>query len=314
MGEQDKYYMQGHHESIISEEIWNKVQEIMKSRAKPGERQATLENKYAFSGKIKCAFCGRIYSRKTWGQKDNLKIGWNCVSSIKHGKESCPNSRGIPEQVLQQCFITVHNELLKNNKNIVDNFFNKIEKLLTKYNVNTLIEDLKAKKENCKKQMEKLVEKNLNGIIDDETYIKKTQELEDEIKNCNKKIEKAISTSKSEEKVKERVQTMRKNINSNNELINEFDDNSFKCMVKQIIVGDYNKDGNVNPFALKFILNSDNIGTNTIDKENRITYIDETLITELDAKVFFEVFNTKENGYKRKDIINKINIKVLSDI
>ena len=64
----------------------------------------------------------------------------------------------------------------------------------------------------------------------------------------------------------------------------------------------------------KFILNSDNIGTNIIDKENRISYMDETLITELDAKVFFEVFNVQENGYKRKDIIDKIHIKVCSDI
>ncbi len=180
--------------------------------------------------------------------------------------------------------------------------------------MNSVIEDLKAKKDNCKKQMDKLVEKNLNGIIDDETYTKKRQEFEDEIKSCDKKIEKAISTSKSEEKVKERVQTMRKNINSNNDLINEFEDNSFKCMIKEIIVGDYNKDGSVNPFALKFILNSDNIGTNTIDKENRISYMDETLITELDAKVFFEVFNILENGYRRKEIIDKIHIKVCSDI
>lgn len=107
---------------------------------------------------------------------------------------------------------------------------------------------------------------------------------------------------------------MRKNINSNNDLINEFEDNSFKCMIKEIIVGDYNKDGSVNPFALKFILNSDNIGTNTIDKENRNSYMDETLITELDAKVFFEIFNILENGYRRKEIIDKIHIKVCSDI
>lgn len=71
--------------------------------------------------------------------------------------------------------------------------------------MNSVIEDLKAKKDNCKKQMDKLVEKNLNGIIDDETYTKKRQEFEDEIKSCDKKIEKAISTSKSEEKVKESV-------------------------------------------------------------------------------------------------------------
>ena len=32
MGEQDKYYMENHHESIISEEIWNKAQEIMQTR------------------------------------------------------------------------------------------------------------------------------------------------------------------------------------------------------------------------------------------------------------------------------------------
>ena len=72
----------------------------MKSRANQEKDQVTLENKYAFSGKIKCAFCGRIYSRKTWGQKDNLKVGWNCVSSIKHGKENCPYCKAMKENII----------------------------------------------------------------------------------------------------------------------------------------------------------------------------------------------------------------------
>ena len=83
---------------------------------------------------------------------------------------------------------------------------------------------------------------------------------------------------------------------------------------KRIIVGDYKEDGSSDPFVLKFVLNSDNIGTNTLEKENRVSYMGESLITELDAKLFFEVFNVNENGYRNKEIIDKVHIKVCSNI
>ena len=78
MGEQDKYYMQSHHKSIITEDMWNKVQEIMKSRREtsndPGIKEGYYNTKYAFSNSMECAFCGKVISRKKWG-KD--KVGWH---------------------------------------------------------------------------------------------------------------------------------------------------------------------------------------------------------------------------------------------
>lgn len=72
MGEQDKYYMESHHEPIISEEMWNQVQEIMKSRhdtfSDLGIKENYYNTKYTLSNSMECAFCGRVVSRKN-GEK-----------------------------------------------------------------------------------------------------------------------------------------------------------------------------------------------------------------------------------------------------
>ena len=203
MGEQDKYYMEGHHEPIVTEEIWNKAQEIMQTRKKncnsPGIKEGYYNTKYVFSNSMECAFCGKVISRKKWG---NDKVGWQCMSAIKNGRKECPDSKVIPQNVLEQAFIEVHKLLLENNQEVVNSFFDKVEKAIKKNNTLETLQGLKEKEKNIQNQIRKLLDLSLNETITEEEYLNKKLELEKKLSDITKKIAKSVGVSKVEERIK----------------------------------------------------------------------------------------------------------------
>lgn len=72
MGEEDRFYIENHHEAIISKEIFEKAQEIRQRRSKgrvngveTGKREK-YSRQYAFSSMLECGFCGETVSRRCW--------------------------------------------------------------------------------------------------------------------------------------------------------------------------------------------------------------------------------------------------------
>lgn len=309
MGEQDKYYMENHHESIISEDIWNKVQDIMRTRRETscdaGIKEGYFNTKYAFSNSMECAFCGRVVSRKKWG-KD--KVGWQCMAAIKKGKKDCTNSKVIPQNVIEKAFIEVHKMLLADNQEVVNDFFKKVEKAIKKNNTLETIQSLKEKEKSLQSQMRKLLDMSLNEAITEEEYTSKKSELDKKLADVTKKITKNVGVSKVEERIHDRVSNMKQNLKCKNNIIDYFDEDAYKCLIKKVIVGENDND-NVNPYVLNFILNSDNI-------ENNQNQIDEykMQIAEFDCKVNYFVFNIDENNNRSKEIKDSIKVRVFSDI
>lgn len=309
MGEQDKYYMENHHESIISEEIWNKAQEIMQTRRETccdaGIKEGYFNTKYAFSNSMECAFCGRVISRKKWG-KD--KVGWQCMAAIKKGKKDCNNSKVIPQNVIEKAFIEVHKMLLANNREIVNDFFEKVEKAIKKNNTLETIQTLKEKEKSLQSQIKKLLDMSLNEIITEEEYTKKRSELDKKLAEVNKKITKNAGISKAEKRIHDRVSNMKQNLKCNKNIIEYFDEDAYKCLIKKVIVGE-NENNNIDPYVLNFILNSDNIKNNEAELDEL-----KMQIAEFDCKVDYFVFNIDENNNRSKEMKRSIKVKVFSDI
>ena len=309
MGEQDRYYIEAHHEPIISEEIWNQVQEIMKSRHESscdsGIKENCYNTKYTFSNSMECAFCGRVISRKKWG-KD--KVGWQCANAIKKGKKVCKDSKVIPQNVIEKAFIEVHKMLLANNQEIVNNFFEKVEKALKKNNTLETIQNLKEKEKSLENQIRKLLDMSLNEVITEEEYLSKKSELDKKLTNVTKKINKSVRDSEEEKKIKDRVSNMKNNLKCKQNIIEHFDDDAFKCLIKKVIIGE-DEENKRDPYVLNFILNSDNIQNfqETLDNV-------KIQIAEFDCKVRYFVFNIDENNNRSKEIKDSIKVKLFSDI
>lgn len=309
MGEQDKYYIESHHEPIISEEIWNRVQDIMNTRSKTyrdaGIKEGYFNTKYAFSNSMECAFCGRVVSRKKWGKE---KVGWQCMAAIKKGKRECINSKVIPQNVIEEAFIEVHRMLLANNQEIVNDFFTKVEKAIKKNNTFETIVALKEKEKSLQSQIKKLLDMSLNEVITEDEYTKKREELDKKLSEVNKKITKNVGISKAEERIHDRVSNMKQNIRNQSNIIDYFDEDAYKCLVKKVIVGEIENE-TVNPYVLNFILNSDNLKTN-MEQSDEL----KMQLTEFDCKINYFVFNIDENNNRTKEIRNSIKVRVFSDI
>lgn len=69
-------------------------------------------SKYAFSSKIKCAFCGTNFCRRhsSYSKKNpKYNIYWTCIKKREHS-DACPDSVGLSETKLEQvllCYITI---------------------------------------------------------------------------------------------------------------------------------------------------------------------------------------------------------------
>lgn len=85
-GEEELVVIRDHHEPIIDRELWDTVQRELKKRNRNGELGAGHSNRYVFSGKIKCGECGASFvSRKKTRKDGSLYRRWSCYTATSEG-------------------------------------------------------------------------------------------------------------------------------------------------------------------------------------------------------------------------------------
>ena len=100
-GELQQYFIEGHHEPIISPALFDMVQTEMERRKKLG---VTFSGKGAFAGKIICGECGHYYGRKTWHSTDKgRKTVYICNGRYQY--HTWCKTRHLPETEIKQLFV-----------------------------------------------------------------------------------------------------------------------------------------------------------------------------------------------------------------
>lgn len=146
-GEEDMFYIENHHEPIVSKEVWDKAQEICKSRYRVNANvvegcRKQYRRKYAFSSMCQCGFCGKYYSRRSHCQTRAVnKPVWKCSYQTKSGKDKCPNSRAVDEAILESAFLEMFQLLADNFDDVLDNVL---------YNIEEAMQKDESKEKNCK--------------------------------------------------------------------------------------------------------------------------------------------------------------------
>lgn len=257
-GEEDQFYIREHHEPIISEEIFEKAQEILKRRSyskrlgTDGKREK-FSRKYSFSCMMECGFCGGTYTRRCWhsGTKHS-KIVWQCVVCTKKGKKFCSDSKGFAEKIIEDAFVESYRLLCQNHKDVLDEFIARATETLSTDNACKLSAKTEKDIELLESKRAKLVDMRLEEIIDRDTYEQKYSELTSQIEKLRKYFNELQDSSKTEIIMKERLENFSKTL-KRSEVLDSFDRYVFESIVEKIIVGGYDSDGNKNPYMLTFI-------------------------------------------------------------
>ncbi|PKR84085.1 recombinase family protein [Heyndrickxia camelliae] len=258
MGEEDQFYIREHHEPIISEEVFEKAQEILnrrnKNRGKIGDgKREKYSRKYSFSCMLECGFCGSTLSRRNWhsGSEYN-KVIWQCVAATKKGKKFCPDSKGIPEQAIEEAFLESYRLLCDDNKDILDEFLQRMDDTLSSSTVNKQLSKLDKEIESIERKKSKLVDMRLEDTIDKVSYEAKYSSFTEKQEQLLKDREKLQETAANEKDIKRRLRDFKKTLEQN-EVLSEFDRYVFESIVEKVIVGGYDEDGNKDPAQLTFV-------------------------------------------------------------
>lgn len=261
-GEEDMYYIENHHEPIVSVETYNKAHEILEKRAENrrlgrGKGFERYSRKYAFSSMIYCGCCGKYYTRRNWNSgTHNAKRVWQCTNLVKKGKDLCPKSKGIPEEILEECFLEAYKLLVNNNSEIIESFISNMEITLNEIGKDGILEKIDKEIEKLNLKMNNLVDMKLEETITNDQFETKRIKIAKSIEKKQKQRAEIEEEIHNEEAINLRLEKF-KEIFANRTILEKFDREVFECLIEKIIIGEEKEDGTYDPYIIKFICRGD---------------------------------------------------------
>ena len=259
LGEEDRFYIKNHHEAIISEETFARAQEIRERRnggrkkgVAPGKREK-FSRQYAFSCMLECGFCGANLSRRRWHSSSKYtKTIWQCVESTKHGKRFCPDSKGIPQQVIEDAFIESYRMLCMDHKDVLEEFIKRVEKTLLEDSIEDKMEKLNRSVYNIQYKRKKLLENYLEGVVAKDIYEETDMGYEKKLSEAKSQLSMLEQQYDNEGSLQRRLADFKKAL-SKNQVLEEFDRGIFESIIEKVIVGGYDENGEKDPYKIIFI-------------------------------------------------------------
>ena len=257
MGESNQYYVENHHEAIVSKEVWERANEILNKRkgsnSKSDGKREKYSRQFAFSCMLKCGFCGGNLTRRTWNSRtDYKKTIWQCVKSTKHGKKECPYCKGVPEELIENAFVRGYNTLCTYDGEFIDGFLEHVRIGLQDNDTEKELKSIGKKIAKLKERKGQLVDMRLDDKVDEETYQSKLAEVSQKMEELLLKKQSLQDKKKDEQEIEKRLAEFQRII-SKGDILQKFDRHVFESVVDRIIVGEKLENGEVNPYKLKII-------------------------------------------------------------
>jgi len=119
-GERDQFLCENHHEPIISHEDFDKVRAVLDQRAMEkgnGTDTYRYQNRYCFSGIIKCGECGGTFKRRQHYKPSGNYVAWTCSRHLE-SKADC-SMLYISDEGIKLAFLTMMNKLVYGHNTIL---------------------------------------------------------------------------------------------------------------------------------------------------------------------------------------------------
>lgn len=307
-GEYDQYYIENHHEAIISKELFEKANSILTRRSTEKKLKISgkfddFTGKYPLSRKIRCGYCGATFTRRTHGQTTTTNKGaWKCVTSIRHGVRYCQDSKSIDDEAIQKAFIESLAILSEKNTALLDSFMNTLKDNIMSSNPKAKLELLRNELTQLNIRKNRAIDLMLDGGLSREEYDKRLLDYSEKIKSKEQEI---ILLEKLESKqagIHDKLLQFR-NVIANNFQINTFDRDVCDVILDKIIVGGYDENGNKIPYQVTIVFDIECSREINTDK-------DYFVIGEFNCKYQFYSFDIEDIRFRKKVKVEGFPVKI----
>ena len=196
--------------AIVSEELWDKANEILKRRSDDVKsRQGICNHANLLTGKLYCTHCGAAYYRRESKDKaGNKNSRWVCSGKIKNGADSCP-SFPIYEEELKPLLLDVARDTKVSTEALIEEYVARFQSLDEGNQIPKLIAAAQERKEFAQKKKSKLLGFNVTGAISDEDFLTMNKQCADEIAAAEAEIAELEQQMYSKEEFRKQIETMK---------------------------------------------------------------------------------------------------------
>lgn len=159
---------------IVSEELWDKCNEILNRNSNKHKTHSRTDSRYALSGKIKCYHDGASFIKGNYKNKKtgDVKNYWGCSNYRKYGKEKTKgcNTPIIYYEELLNVFKDIAKVLLNKNSSLMKELFGYIKEIQDNNDYSKEIDEINKKLLDIKKVKSELIDMRAKKEIDFEEY------------------------------------------------------------------------------------------------------------------------------------------------
>lgn len=316
-GESDQFYLENHHEPIVSKDLFKQANEIRKKKACPrrgtnqynDKTREKITRAYSFSSMLQCGYCGSTLTRRVkYNSRSNPQMRtWQCVTATKSGKEKCKHSLAVDEDLLKKAFLESINALIdQDDSQQMKEFLDTVESTILSSSPAKKITDLEARISNLEKQKDNIVELRVSGIVSKEDCEKKYASISKEIEMVKGELDRYQDKKREQSEVKGKLKAFKETI-LKHKRIDEFQREILETTVDKIIVGGFDSDGNPDPHRLNFIFKC---GVSEKDYIGKFDVSNAVKLTEFECEYPHFIFEKNENGSKRKKLVKTVHVDV----
>lgn len=224
-GELPMYYAENTHEPIISRELFEAVKRVKAERDKNFPNTHT--EKVFLQGRVRCRCCNRAY-RKRFLQTGEM--AWICAN---RGTVDAPNCTSFiyTDFEIKSAFVQMYNTLKQNEKTVVDETIAQLTALKVKVNAgNNEVAEIDEEIASLAEQNSVYAELYASGVIDEVTYLSKTDKYQNRITELRARRLKIINEDEDEMCI-EKLRELKRFLSASEESIPEMDEDIFTRIV-----------------------------------------------------------------------------------
>ena len=244
---------------IVSEELWDKCNEILNKNSKNYQTKTRTNMKYALSGKIKCYHDGATFIKGAYKNKRTGAISkyWGCSNYRKYGREKLNGCKTpiIYYEELLEIFEKVAENILNSEKDMMKEIYNLVRETESKSDYSRELSELEKKIVEIKNARSELINMRARKEIEGDEYNDAREKYNSELAAFEKKKQSYLSMN-TEVDYKSNIDTFFKKVH---DIIFEDDESVFRIfgsIIDTILVERLElEDDNIHKVMLHFKLN-----------------------------------------------------------
>lgn len=230
-GEIPQYYVEGHHEAIITKDTYEAVQAEIEKRKSMGRYSGVG----IFSSMIKCGECGGWYGSKVWHSNDKYRrIVYHC--NHKYDKDKKCGTPHLTEEEIKKQFVLAVKKLLIEKDELIQNTRAMMESLCNTTELEEQQQPILEEMNILVARTQDIIMENSRVAMSQDKYQKKYEDLVDNYEKIKAEYDKVTEKISSKQVQRDKFKAFLSTMEDIDGMITEFDEALWSSIVDHVTV------------------------------------------------------------------------------